>query len=203
MIWYISFLVILFCLFFLVLFKGKEKTPKPEIPLKKKHVYRKTKKPISYLVIVAEVLQHYKELHNPEDIIKRLGAECLVDNIADTKIQLLDKLWSLPEGCDQKVFRFRESVTRDVVLEVVFHKGQLVNFRARMYLYDLDTKRISEFMNAYLRPLISDIIGTQSFRYDSSTDTYYYDNYDGLIIGFRTSAKDLSVTTHIINKFYT
>jgi hypothetical protein len=202
MIWYIVFIVILFILFILILFRGKERAPRPKKIIEKRTAPLESKKPISYVSIVSEVLRHYRELKNPEDIIKRLGAECVVDNIDKTRMQLLDESLPLPEGSEQKVFRFRESKTRNVVIEVVFHKGQLINFRGQIYLYDLNTRNISEFVKNDLYPLISDIIGTKKFRYESFTDTYYYDDFNGLIVGFRASPENLSVSTHIIDKIY-
>jgi len=157
---------------------------------------------ISYLTIVAEVLQHYREYETVDDVVNRIGASYLIEITGDSKIQWLDDAWPLPEGFDQRVFRFKESIYRDGLFEVVFHKDQLVNFRAQLFLRQCTFPDVNEYIDKELRPLLRKNIGDVVFQYDEATNTFRYYNFNGLIVAFRYVPGYLSVSTHITDMDY-
>ncbi len=165
----------------------------------------KSKKLSSYLGIVSEFLQHYREYRTPEDVMKCFDAACLKDFTDDHRTKLLDIMdpySPLPPGFFQKVFCLQESLVRQIILEFIFHKAKLVNLRMQMLSHDLNLEEIDAFVKSDLYFTISNIVGTTNIRYNAASNSYLCVYYNDLVVVFRAVPGTPSVSTHITDKDY-
>jgi len=153
---------------------------------------------IPYLTLVSEFLRDFRELHSRLDIIDRFGSDCLTDisDIPQTKATAVATF--LTEGSDKKVFQFKESDKRWGILDVIFHEGRLVNFRARIFFQGWFAKsKAVKFNSLKLRPLINEVFGMENVHHDFLNHTYSCYDGDGLKIIFRYVPDTTTISTSI------
>jgi hypothetical protein len=158
---------------------------------------------IPYLTLISEFLSDFRELHSRLDIIDRFGGDCLTD-ITDIPQSKSDALSVIsPEGSDKKIFQFKESDERWGILDVIFHEGRLVNFRAQIFFHGWFAKsKAVKFNSLKLRPFMSKIFGMENVHYDFSDDTCSCHNDNRLKITFRYVPNTTSISTTIVEEAY-
>lgn len=158
---------------------------------------------ITYLTLISEFLSDFRELHSRLDIIDRFGRDCLTD-ITDTPKSKINVSSAISlEGSDKKIYQFKESDDRWGILDVIFHEGRLVNFRAQMFFHGWFAKsKAVKFNSLELRPFMNEIFGMEHVHNDFSDDTYSYYNGHGLKITFRYVPKTTSISTAIVEEAY-
>jgi hypothetical protein len=159
---------------------------------------------IRYLTLVSEFLRDFRELHSQLDIFDRFGRDCLTDitdNIPQTETMAIGASW--PEGSEKKVFQFKESEKRWGILDLIFYKGRLVNFRAQIFFQGWFAKSKAVKFNSFkLRPLIKESFEKGNVHHDFSNDTCSCYDGHGLKITFRYVPKTTSIATTIAEEAY-
>ena len=158
---------------------------------------------IPYLTLISEFLCDFRELHSRLDIIDRFGRDCLTDITDIPQSNINASATISPEGSDKKVFQFKESDERWGILDVIFHEGRLVNFRAQIFFHGWFAKsKAVKFNSLTFRPFMNEISGMENVHYDFSDDTCSCHNGHGLKISFRYIPKTTSISTTIVEEAY-
>jgi hypothetical protein len=158
---------------------------------------------IPYLTLIFEFLRDFRELHSRSDIFDRFGRDCLKDvtDIPQIKSKAMDTF--LPEGSDKRVFQFKESDKSWGIIDVIFHKGRLVNFCAQIFYQGWFAKsKAVKFTSLTLRPFMNEIFGIENVHHDFLNDTCSCSGGYGLLITFRYVPNTASISTTITEEAY-
>ncbi|MBM4284953.1 MAG: hypothetical protein FJ128_06860 [Deltaproteobacteria bacterium] len=162
---------------------------------------------ISYLDLVSEILNNFRLVKNPSDIVKFFGEGCITEISDEPLVQVMDKMLEilspLPIGFEQKTFQFIDINNNQCVFDVTFYENKLVNFRCQKYFKGwFALGKAIKFNSFKLRPLVNKIIGIDSVHHDFANDKFYCDNFKGLVVVFGQINENKSVSTWITDKQY-
>jgi len=158
---------------------------------------------IPYLTLISEFVRDFRDLHSQLDIFDRFGKDCLTDitDIPQTESMAKSKSW--PESAEEKAFQFKESDERWGILDIIFHEGRLVNFRAQIFFHGWSAKsKAVKFNSLELRPFMNKIFGIENVHYNFLDDSCSCHNNHGIKISFRYVPKTTSISTTIVDEAY-
>lgn len=158
-------------------------------------------KTITYTRLLDAVVRGFTEIRSPDDIVRVVGKDYLSDITHTPELEGAASI-RLYDGGDERVYQFKEAANRGGTLDVIFNRGKLESFNARLYFFGMWGKlQATAYSSVSFARLIHGYVGRGNVRYDEST-RYFYCYRDGLVISY-THQMELgmpSLNTHIINR---
>jgi hypothetical protein len=134
--------------------------------------------PLAYLIIVSDSLKQYKNFHNPLDIPKIFGVDCVTDITDAPEFESLRSIGPLPKDFNERLFLFKESEKRRGMIEIAFHRAKFIHLRITMHFSGWFPRIDAlKFFKNELHPTITGIMGSTGYITYEPYPAFNWDSY--------------------------